>query len=289
MNVGVVGNPRYGDLEAVLRQLAREAPGRHLALFTEPSLVTLWENPLPLLDDTSLNVLITFGGDGTLLRGARMLHGREVPILGVNLGRVGFLTTATRDGLTAALDTLQSGNYLLERRLALSAAIETEAGGVRSEQQALNDIAIHKAGVARVIRVRVLIEGEDLGPYSADGIIVSSPTGSTAYSLSAGGPIVAPGVEAMVITPVCAHTLAVRPLVVPAGYTISIEPLAPGGDDLLISYDGQVGATLVAGDKVLVRRAPGTVQLIRLGHEGYFSRMRQKLNWGDLADREVIR
>ncbi|MGH7703755.1 MAG: NAD(+)/NADH kinase [Gemmatimonadales bacterium] len=289
MNVGVVGNPRYGDLESVLRQLAREAPGRRMALFTEPSLVTLWENPVPLLDEAPLNVLITFGGDGTLLRGARMLHGREVPILGVNLGRVGFLTTATRDGLTAALDTLQGANYLLERRLALTAAIESEAGDVRSEQQALNDIAIHKAGVARVIRVRVLIEGEDLGPFSADGIIVSSPTGSTAYSLSAGGPIVAPDVEAMVITPVCAHTLAVRPLVVPAGYTISIEPLAPGGDDLLISYDGQVGASLAAGDKVLVRRAAGMVQLIRLGHEGYFSRMRQKLHWGDLADREVIR
>ncbi len=289
MNVGVVGNPRYGDLESVLRQLAREAPGRHIALFTEPSLVPLWEKPVPLLDEAPLDVLITFGGDGTLLRGARMLHGQEVPILGLNLGRVGFLTSATRDGLTAALDILQSGRYGLERRLALSAAIETEAGGLGSGQQALNDIAIHKAGVARVIRVRVLIEGEDLGPYSADGIIVSSPTGSTAYSLSAGGPIVAPGVEAMVITPVCAHTLAVRPLVVPASYTISIEPLAPGGDDLLISYDGQVGATLAPGDKVLVRRAPRMVQLIRLGQEGYFSRMRQKLNWGDLADREVIR
>ena len=106
MNVGVVGNPRYGDLAAVLRTLAREAPGRGVRLYTEPSLLTLWDQPLPLLEEAQLSALMTFGGDGTLLRGARLLHGAEVPILGVNLGRVGFLTTATRDGVGPALDAL---------------------------------------------------------------------------------------------------------------------------------------------------------------------------------------
>ena len=289
MKLGVVGNPRYGDLRAVLEDLAREAPSRGISLFTEPSLIVFWRSPPPPIEAGKIDALMTFGGDGTLLRGARLLQGEEVPILGVNLGRVGFLTTATRDGLPAALDLLVSGRYVLERRLALNARIESETGTLRAEQGSLNDVAVHKRGVARVIRVQVLINGEAVGPYSADGIIVATPTGSTAYSLSAGGPIVVPGVEAMVVTPVCPHTLAVRPLVVPADYTVCIQPVPPWADDILVSYDGQVGTVLGAGDEVHVRRAPKPVCLVRVGGDGYFSRMRQKLNWGDLSDREVVR
>lgn len=289
MKVGVVGNPRYADLRSLLRELADLSPSRGIRLLTEPSLVPLWDGAMPLLDQEVPDVLITFGGDGTLLRGARLLHGREVPILGVNLGRVGFLTTSIREKLAEALDAVISGRYVLERRLSLHATIISDEGGIRSEQVALNDVAIHKSGVARVVRVRVSIDGEDLGPYSADGIVVASPTGSTAYSLSAGGPIVAPGVEAMLVTPVCAHTLAVRPVVVPPDATICVEPMSTSVDDLLVSYDGQLGTTLTAGDRVYVRRAQSAVILIRLGSEGYFTRMRQKLNWGDLSEREVIR
>ncbi len=289
MNVGVVGNPRYRHLKALLRDLAHEAPSRGISLFTEPGLAALWEQALPLLDGVSLDALMTFGGDGTLLRGARLLHGSETPILGVNLGKVGFLTTATRENLTTALDALVSGKYTIERRLAMTASILSGEGTVRSEQHALNDVAIHKGGVARVIRMRVVIEGEEVGPYSADGIVVATPTGSTAYSLSAGGPVVVPGVEALVVTPICAHTLAVRSLVVPTDYTVTIEPIIPWADDLLVSYDGQVGSTLAGGDRVLIRRASSPVLLLRLGNEGFFGRMRQKLQWGDLSDRELDR
>ncbi len=289
MNVGVVGNPRYADLKTVLRELAALAPSRGVRLLTEPSLVPLWDEVRPLLDQEPPDALITFGGDGTLLRGARLLHGREVPILGINLGRVGFLTTATRDQIPAALEALLQGRYVLERRLALHATTISDEGGVRGEQLALNDVAVHKSGVARVVRIRVSVDGEELGPYSADGVVVASPTGSTAYSLSAGGPIVAPGVEAMIITPVCAHTLAVRPVVVPPDATICIEPMAPGADDLLVSYDGQLGTTVTLGDRVYVRRAGTSVLLVRLGGDGYFTRMRQKLNWGDLSEREAVR
>lgn len=289
MRVGVVGNPRYADLKAVLRELAALAPARGISLLTEASLVPLWDAVLPQVDPDFPDALITFGGDGTLLRGARLLKGREIPILGINLGRVGFLTTATRDQLSSALDALVSGHYVLERRLALHATIISDEGGIRSEQDALNDVTIHKSGVARVVRIKLNVDGEDLGPYSSDGVVIASPTGSTAYSLSAGGPIVAPGVEAMIITPVCAHTLAVRPVVVPADSTICAEPLSPGADDLLVSYDGQLGTTLTIGDKVYIRRARSSVLLVRLGSEGYFTRMRQKLNWGDLSEREKER
>jgi NAD+ kinase len=151
---------------------------------------------------------------------------------------------------------------------------------------AMNDVAVHKGGVARVIRVNVFIQGDNVGPYSADGIIVATPTGSTAYSLSAGGPIVVPGVEAIMVTPIAAHTLAVRPLVVPATYRIVIEPIAGWSDDLLVSFDGQTGTTLAPGESVDVCRADHRVCLIRLGGDGFFGRMRQKLHWGDLSGRQ---
>ncbi|MGH7534091.1 MAG: NAD(+)/NADH kinase [Gemmatimonadales bacterium] len=289
MRVGVVGNPRYRDLKAVLEHLAIQAPYRGIILHSEERLEPFWNRDLPSFDGVELDALVTFGGDGTLLRGARLLGARETPILGVNLGRVGFLTTATRETLETALDALVAGRYVTERRQALQAAIKGEQGVERTTQMAVNDVAVHKGGVARVVRVNVFIQGENVGPYSADGIIVATPTGSTAYSLSAGGPIVVPGVEAMVVTPIAAHTLAVRPLVVPATYRIVIEPMAGWADDLLVSFDGQTGTTLAPGESVDVRRADHRVCLIRLGGDGFFGRMRQKLHWGDLSERETVR
>jgi NAD+ kinase len=287
MKLGVVGNPRYADLKGVLDHVAVAAPHRGISLFSEPRLDPFWNRDVPSFDTESLDALITFGGDGTLLRGARLLGGRETPILGVNLGRVGFLTTATRESLDSALDALVKGKYSIERRQALRAAIRDAEGETRSTQMAMNDVAVHKGGVARVIRVNVFIQGENVGPYSADGIIVATPTGSTAYSLSAGGPIVVPGVEAIIVTPIAAHTLAVRPLVVPATYRIVIEPIAGWSDDLLVSFDGQTGTTLAPGESVDVCRADHRVCLIRLEGEGFFGRMRQKLHWGDLSGREL--
>jgi NAD+ kinase len=287
MKVGVVGNPRYGDLKGVLEHVAVSAPHRGIALYCEPRLEPFWTRKVPSFEGVDLDALLTFGGDGTLLRGARLLGARETPILGVNLGRVGFLTTATRDSLDPALDALVAGRYEIERRQALRAAIRDPEGETRATQMAVNDVAVHKGGVARVIRVNVFIQGENVGPYSADGIIVATPTGSTAYSLSAGGPIVVPGVEAMVVTPIAAHTLAVRALVVPATYRIVIEPMAGWAEDLLVSFDGQTGTTLAPGESVEVCRADHRVCLIRLGGEGFFERMRQKLHWGDLSGREI--
>jgi NAD+ kinase len=287
MKVGIVGNPRYRDLRTVLEHVAVVAPQRGITLYSEPRLEPFWNREIPSFDGINLDALLTFGGDGTLLRGARLLGARETPILGVNLGRVGFLTTVTRDTLDPALEALVIGRYEIERRQALRAAIRDPEGETRATQMAVNDVAVHKGGVARVIRVNVYIQGENVGPYSADGIIVATPTGSTAYSLSAGGPIVVPGVEAMVVTPIAAHTLAVRALVVPATYRIVIEPMAGWADDLLVSFDGQTGTTLAPGESVDVCRADHRVCLIRLGGEGFFERMRQKLHWGDLSGREI--
>lgn len=289
MKLGVVGNPRYTRLAAVLHQLAREAGARGLTLFTEPDLADIWERPLPLIGDEPIDAVLTFGGDGTLLRGARIVAPSDTPVLGVNLGRVGFLTTATRETIFDALDALVGGRAQFERRQALTAHVCSETGERRAEFFGLNDVAVHKEGVARVIRMNVRINGENVGPYSGDGIVVATPTGSTAYSLSAGGPVVVPGVEAMVVTPVCAHTLAVRPLVVPATAEIVVETLAEWAQDAIVTVDGQTGLPLQPGDRVEIRRAAHRVCLVRVGDKSWFGRMREKLHWGDLQEREVVR
>src|SRR3989449_470764 len=201
-----------------------------------------------------LDCLVTLGGDGTLLRGARTLDGANTPILGINLGRVGFLTTATSQTLDWALDALVHGAYGTESRLALEPTI-VERGGAKSrtEPVVLNDVVVHKGGVARVIRLRVSLDGEEVGQYSADGIVVATPTGSTAYSLSAGGPIVVPGVDAIVVAAICPHTLAVRPLVVPSHAEVAVEPIPPWTEDVLVSFDGQGGTTMQPGDRLVVK------------------------------------
>ncbi len=288
MNLGVVGNPSYRDLGALLAHLAQTAPRQGITLFSEEGLLPLWPDPKPsrLEPKTSIDCLLTLGGDGTLLRGARALNGANVPVLGVNLGRVGFLTTASTQNLDWALDALVRRAYATEPRLGLLPSIVDKAGRARTEPLVLNDVVVHKGGVARVVRLRVAVDGDDVGQYSADGIIVSTPTGSTAYSLSAGGPIVVPGVDAIVLTAICPHTLAVRPLVLPSAVTVSIEPIPPWTEEVLVSFDGQVGTTIQPGERLLVKRAERAVLLIRLGPEGFFARMRKKLQWGDLSDRE---
>ena len=290
MNVGVVGNPDYDDLRSLLARLAEAAPRLGFTLYSEERLMGYWgDSPPPVFTATTgLDCLLTFGGDGTLLRGARLLDGAATPILGVNVGRVGFLATAPSMNLDWVLVAMVRRAYTVEPRLALIATVEDRQGKRRPQPIALNDVVVHKGGVARVVRFRVAVDGDEVGAYSADGIIVASPTGSTAYSLSAGGPVVVPGVDALALTAICPHTLAVRPLVIPSTTTVTIEPIPPWSDteEIVLSLDGQVMQTLQSGEKVLIRRADRPVLLGRLGPEGFFARLRRKLNWGDLADRE---
>jgi NAD+ kinase len=288
MNVGVVGNPSYKDLGTLLGRLAGAARRLGFTVYSEDTLLPLWPEPkpAPLAKAAALDCLLTLGGDGTLLRGARSLNGANTPILGVNLGRVGFLTTASSQNLDWVLDAIVRKAFSIESRLALQSTIVDKQGKSRTEPIVLNDVVVHKGGLARVVRLRVIVDGDEVGQYSADGIVVSTPTGSTAYSMSAGGPIVVPGVDAIVVTAICPHTLAVRPIVLPSHCTIAVEPIPPWTDDVLVSFDGQVGTQIHPGERLLVRRADRPVLLIRLGPEGFFARMRKKLQWGDLSDRE---
>ena len=294
MNVGVVGNPNYPDLGAFLATLQQKASSVGLKLYSEERIQALWPAgdgaaPPPIsAAPAALDCLITLGGDGTLLRGARLLNGADTPILGLNLGRVGFLTTAAPDTLDWALDAIVRHAYTTEPRLALQSTITgkgAKGGGGRVEPLVLNDVVVHKGGVARVVRLKVSVDGDEVAQYSADGIIVSTPTGSTAYSMSAGGPIVVPTVDAIVVTAICPHTLAVRPLVLAASAVVTIQPIPPWTDDVLVSFDGQVGTPIQPGERLEVRRAERPIVLIRLGPESFFKRLRKKLHWGDLTDR----
>jgi NAD+ kinase len=289
MIVGVTGNPRYEGLDALLARVHATARTRGFALQTEDDLAHLWPERVPPLDleGRCPDVVLCFGGDGTMLRTARLVGPRSIPILGVKIGRVGFLTTAHPESLDTALDAMVRGAYVVEAHHALAAEIVDAAGASRRQAVAVNDVVVHKAGVARVIRLRMLVDREEIGTFASDGIIVATPTGSTAYSLSAGGPVVVPTVDAFVVTPICPHTLAVRPIVVPDTAHITIEVVAPFGEEqVFVSYDGQVGEALDAGMRVIVHRSPWDARMIRLETEGFFTRMRRKLQWGDLTDRE---
>jgi NAD+ kinase len=285
MNVGLVGNRRYRPMDEMLAAMAAEAPKLGARLFLEPTLAAaLPDQPPGGLEGVKLDLLISLGGDGTLLRGARLACLKGIPILGINLGRVGFLAAA---GPGTALDTLRRvvrGEYTIESRLALSARV----GGSGEDCLAVNDVVIHKGGIARLIRLSVAVDGQEVGVYTSDGIIVATPTGSTAYSMSAGGPIVVPGVDAIVITAICPHTLAVRPLVVPANATLTLRVLdpVPAPEELMVSIDGQVAARLAPRQEVTVVRATRPVLLARADVESFFVRLREKLQWGDLSDRQ---
>lgn len=286
--VGVVGHARYEQLEATLGRVRDYAERRGVAFLFEEELLAspgmAGADVLRPEDLPDLDLLLTLGGDGTLLRGARQVARHGTPVLGVNFGHVGFLTSAAPEELVSALDQALSGDIWLDERMMLAVRAEAPDGTLRGEYLAVNDVVLHKGGVARMIRLAVRANGHEVGSYSADGIILATPTGSTAYSLSAGGPVVAPSVDCIIATPICPHTLAVRPLVLPAEETVSVDVLTPSGE-LLLTIDGQEDAQLVPGDCVVVRRAPWPVRLVRFPGQTFFSTLRRKLGWGDLVER----
>ena len=279
MRVGVVGHRGYAGLSDLLRLLAREAPTLGWSLSYEAGLLEEVPGAETLGSPDDLDLLLTFGGDGTLLRGARFLDGARAPVFGVNLGRLGFLTSCGGDEFAAALPHLAAGRFVAEDRMALEARSLGATGGTGIELRALNDVVLHKGGFARVMRVKIWVDDEEIGVLAADGIVVSSPTGSTAYSLSAGGPIVVPTVETIVVTPIAPHTLAIRPFILPPSAVIRMEP-EDGAGEVLVTVDGQVGTSLGPHHELEIRRAPRPVRIARLEGFTFFGRLRAKMGWG---------
>jgi NAD+ kinase len=225
------------------------------------------------------DLIIVLGGDGTLLSVARLLAGREVPILGVNLGGLGFLTEVTLPELFPMLEAVVESRVAVSRRLTLAAVVLRDGQPI-GEYVALNDAVISKTAPSRIVELETRVNGEFVASYRADGLIVATPTGSTAYCLSAGGPIIYPSLPALVLIPICPHTLTNRPLVLADSAVIEVRPRSVG-ENIHLTVDGQVDVRLCFGDVVQLRRGPHSVMLVKSPRLNYFEILRTKLKWGE--------
>jgi len=277
--IGLVGQARYPGLADAVSRLRRFADSHDIQLLGEEELADYLPDARGF-DANEIDALITLGGDGTLLRGARLVAADHVPVLGVNLGFLGFLTSIAPGELEESLELVLHGECWIDERFTLDAVVEGRNGQLTASYNALNDAVLHKGGFARVVRLAVFIgpDRQEIGSYAADGIILSTPTGSTAYNLSAGGPIVVPTVDCILATPICPHTLVIRPLVLPSSAEIFIEVVTPT-EEMILTVDGQDGEHLQPGDRLVVRRAQPSVKLIRLPGQTFFQTLRRKLHW----------
>jgi NAD+ kinase len=224
-------------------------------------------------------LVVVLGGDGTLIYAARLLAGREVPILGINLGSLGFMTEVPKEDLFERLDDVLNGRATMDERIKLKCRLFRDNTRVL-EDEVLNDVVINKGALARIADHETFVDGRLVTTYKSDGVIVASPTGSTAYALSAGGPIIHPRVDAIVIAPICPHALTQRPLLIPAERTISITLKSPAAD-VFLTIDGQAGLPLHNGDRIEVTKSANRVLLVRNPKMDYFSILRSKLHWGE--------
>ena len=281
--IGIVAKTDREEAKAVVAELLAWCAEHELvpfldretsALSPNTGVTTVRKPELP----GQVDVLLVLGGDGTLLSMARLVGDLGVPILGVNLGGLGFLAALTVEELFPSLDALLRDELLIEERMMLAATVLRQ-GERLAEYVALNDMVITKSAMSRIIRLEVAVDGDFATGYRADGLILSTPTGSTAYCLSAGGPIVFPTMDAVVLTPICSHTLTNRPIVLPATQRISITLLTD--QDVMLTLDGQVGFALKANDTVEVRRAAARTRLLRVPQKHFFSVLRTKLKWGE--------
>ena len=226
----------------------------------------------------SVDLILVLGGDGTMIATARVMGDTEVPVLGVNYGGLGYLAEFRIEELYAALESILAGNYRLDKRVML--AVELVRSDERvTRNRVLNDVVINKSALARIIEIEAYLNQQFVNAFRADGLIVSTPTGSTAYNLSAGGPIIFPSMDAVVITPICPFTLSNRPIVVPDDSFIELR-LKTDQEDVTLTLDGQVGLPLKVEDRVVIHKSKTTFNLVQPTNRNYFDVLRDKLRWG---------
>lgn len=278
--LGVLANCRKPEACVALNRLAQYAKklGLDLVVFEETGQLLPCARRIPAGElPSQVDALLALGGDGTLLRGARALAGSDVPVLGVNLGSLGFLTSVTEDDLERALDGLVQGHYTTSVRTVAECRLLRDHR-LLGEYRALNDVVVGWGASSRIITLGLLMDGDPVASYHCDGLIVATPTGSTAHALSADGPILHPDCPCFVICAICPHTLSHRPLVVPDQRTLTVE-VTLTVKDLLLSVDGQEEQAVKQGDRLEIRRSDRGLRLLHLPDYSYFSVLRQKLNW----------
>jgi NAD+ kinase len=282
-NIGIISRPRRSNLSEVVPPLLLwlGARGIHVTYDQETasSLAEPSEGRSREQVAAASDLLLVLGGDGTLLAAARVAAPRGIPILPINMGSLGFLTSFMLEELYPALEDILAGRLTISERVMLHAELQ-RGDKILDKQTVLNEVVINKGALARMIELELSIDKDFVCRYRADGLIVASPTGSTAYSLSAGGPIVHPSVESFIITPICPHTLSDRPVVI--GDTSIIEvKLSAGTESVFLTLDGQKGIPLQATDRVRISRAQQLLKLIQTPNKSYFEILRNKLKWGE--------
>jgi NAD+ kinase len=280
---GIISKPIKGSISTVVPPLIEWLRARNLHVLIDKETQNCVASLGPATPRENLaaqiDLLIVLGGDGTLLSAARALGAHRVPILAVNLGGLGFLTSVTLDEMYPVLEQVLAGQHRTSERMMLEAEI-TRRGQKLERYRALNDAVANKAALARMLDFDVLVDGDHVGRYRADGIIVATPTGSTAYSLAAGGPIVQSDLDAFVITPICPHMLTNRPLVIPGSARIELDFFA--AEELgYLTVDGQIGLQLERADRVTITKSDNKVVYVRPPQQTYFQILRSKLRWGE--------
>jgi NAD+ kinase len=282
-SIGIISRPRRSNLSVVVPTLLRWLGDRGIEThIDEETAICLPDAAKGLTREQvadASKLLLVLGGDGTMLAAARLAAPRGIPILPINMGSLGFLTSFTLEEMYPALEETLKGSYSLSQRVMIRAEL-VRGGRVAETHLMLNEVVINKGALARMIELELSVDGDFVCRYRADGLIVASPTGSTAYSLSAGGPIVHPSVESFLITPICPHTLSDRPLVIRDTSRVEME-LSGSTDSVFLTLDGQRGIPLQPTDLVRVSRAKEMLQLIRPAKKSYFEILRSKLKWGE--------
>ncbi len=227
---------------------------------------------------STVDLILVLGGDGTMIATARLMGDQEIPVLGVNYGGLGYLAEFRIEELYTALEAILSGNYRLDQRVMLAVELFRGSSSV-TNNRVLNDVVINKSALARIIEIEAYLNQQFVNAFRADGLIISTPTGSTAYNLSAGGPVVFPSMNAVVITPICPFTLSNRPIVVPDDAVIELH-LKTEQEDVALTLDGQVGFPLKIEDRVVIRKSRTTFNLVQPMNRNYFDVLRDKLRWG---------
>jgi len=285
--IGIIAKQNKPEAVPIVRNLVEWLRPKKIEVYIEEGMEKLFRPPLtgPHLNSvgredipTHTEMIIVLGGDGTLLSVARLVGDQEVPILGVNLGGLGFLTEITLEELYRVLERVVQGDFITDERVVLNAAV-VRRGERMVEFTVLNDAVINKGALARIVDLETTINGEYLTTFKSDGLIISTPTGSTAYNLSAGGPIVYPSLHCIIITPICPHTLTNRPIMIPDDVEIRAM-LKTKQQEVILTLDGQQGFTLEFEDVVEVRKAEGRILLIKSPYRHYFEVLREKLKWG---------
>ncbi|HKV06469.1 MAG TPA: NAD(+)/NADH kinase [Candidatus Acidoferrales bacterium] len=282
-SAGIICKPNRDLVSSVVPPLIAWLRGRKLEVLIDRETQACIDPATPALAREVLGerveLLVVLGGDGTLLSAARALASHKVPILAVNLGGLGFLTSVTLDELYPLLEQVLAGKHRTSERMMLDAEIVRD-GKPGERQCALNDAVANKAALARMLDFDVYVDGNHVGRHRADGLVVATPTGSTAYSLAAGGPIIDPDLDAFVITPICPHMLTNRPLVIPDTARIDLD-FAAAEEPVYMTLDGQIGFQLEPKDRVTITKSKNRVVLIRPPSKTYFEVLRSKLKWGE--------